>query len=1022
MNSPLRLDACITTLSAIACCGVFVVAPAELAGKDIEILAPAESWSLPGLLGTGIKSTDQHAEGQFFLVLPVVSTLEHDGQLGGDVIFVEPYASWGEQGEAAASLGLGWRHLFSDQNVAAVVAHDGHQASLWEEGAYVGANFFLDMLDTQFDNRFWQMGVGVEAGSRYLEARANYYFPLSDSQLGLEERSTQTYSSSRTRTSRQVSPINDPYATGNTIAQDVNFTTLATTTTSTTTVEQLFRLYEEGMEGWDAQIALLVPGLDRYLDVKLIGGYYAFDNQPFGPQTGGTGNVEGWKAGLEIRPVPAVLLNATWYEDERFVGSDWLFGAQLQVPFEIGDLGDGKGFWSRIGDAFKPRRRHLVERLAEPVHRQNQAIRVGNDVEQEVNVSTSVKRTTRVVSQSAQHRVLEDDVIFVNNGGPTGNGIQTGSDASGDGTAEKPFETIQKGANLGQGNSNSTGRVWNVYTQGTPPGYAESVLANTGSVNFIGSGQAIEGVGGRSFGTGPAPVLMGGFGAASIDFLGVTAYEITGGFAGDNGINTGNVANVLLQANTIHDVKLNGINVTQSGGNAGTARILGNTIASTGGDGVSATSNDASNLILIASGNTTTATGENGFSLTSNLDSTLDATLSANQIFNSVLNGVFAESDGASHLTLLASGNRIATTVLNGFNFASQSDSTLDATLVGNTIENIGASGVSAESLANSDLTLLATANTISSLAFNGFTLLSNGDSLDATLSGNTISGAAFNGVFANTFFNNLLTLVATDNTITTPGQNGFSLASDQLGLLDATLSGNTITGAGSSGIFAESIDTSDLILLATGNTITTPADFGINLASRNGSTLDATVNANNISGAVSGGMVVTASNTGDLTLLATGNTITTPGVDGIDLSSFDDSILAATLSNNSILGAGFDAVFATSSGTSDLTLLASGNSITAPADTGFNLQSFSTSILDVTLDLNDISGFGANGVNAFEIVGSTLTVDSTALSPAFNNLIGPAPVGFFRFHVINAPSGTVRINDINHDAGTDLP
>ena len=38
----------------------------------------------------------------------------------------------------------------------------------------------------------------------------------------------------------------------------------------------------------DAEAALLVPWIDQWMDVKVIGGYYSFDNQTFGPQRGGT--------------------------------------------------------------------------------------------------------------------------------------------------------------------------------------------------------------------------------------------------------------------------------------------------------------------------------------------------------------------------------------------------------------------------------------------------------------------------------------------------------------------------------------------------------------------------------------------------------------------------------------------------------------------------------------------------------------------------------------------------------------
>jgi autotransporter-associated beta strand protein len=117
--------------------------------------------------------------------------------------------------------------------------------------------------------------------------------------------------------------------------------------------------------------------------------------------------VEGWKAGLEVRPVPAVALTGMWYEDERFLGSDWMFGARMEIPFEAGDLGDGKGMWGRIREAFTPRRRHLVERMAEPVHRQNAAIHIANTHKESSKVAQqSTSSSTQVVSQTKNKIVL----------------------------------------------------------------------------------------------------------------------------------------------------------------------------------------------------------------------------------------------------------------------------------------------------------------------------------------------------------------------------------------------------------------------------------------------------------------------------------------------------------------------------------------------------------------------------------------------------------------------------------------
>ncbi len=406
---------------------------------------------LPGTVNTGVKTSDVYTDGYFSLVIPLWVTLGDEGNLGGDYLFLEPYASIGEQGEVASSIGLGWRHFFNTQSVDKL--KQDYRAGLMEEGWYLGGNVFMDMLDTQYDNQFWQMGVGLEIGSRYLEIRGNYYIPFDGSQkLADRETSTETFTSrSQRRVTTQSSTSTTAYATdtaatltpngattvaGNATIQDVSITnqavTNATTTTATTTTTRTYTtttktkvttvdsLYEEGMEGWDAEAAFLIPGLDQWMDVKLIGGYFSFDNQPFGPTDGGTGNVQGWKAGVEVRPLPALVLTGMWYEDERFLGSDWTVGVGLQIP-----LGAG---WK---DAFKPRRRHLLERLAEPVHRQNAAVKVAHSVDREqsakstsktiVKTSSNTETSTqtlevgRVVTQSEGQIIISEGVFYLNN-------------------------------------------------------------------------------------------------------------------------------------------------------------------------------------------------------------------------------------------------------------------------------------------------------------------------------------------------------------------------------------------------------------------------------------------------------------------------------------------------------------------------------------------------------------------------------------------------------------------------------
>lgn len=789
--------------------GLFAGSDQKTGGKDAKAITIADHWSLPGILGAGVKTTDDYTEGNGFLVLPVISTLGRDGMLGGDVIFIEPYSSWGEQGEVAASLGLGWRHLFTDQSVSAITRHDGHQAGFLEEGVFIGANFFVDMLDTQFDNQFWQLGIGIEAGTRYLEVRGNYYIPLSDKQLAFEQRSKQTFTSSSTTTSHQTGATGAPYATGNTIAQDTSLTTFATTTTTTTTIESLFRLYEEGMEGWDAEVALLVPGLDRYMDVKLIGGYFSFDNQPFGPQMGGTDNVEGWKAGIEVRPVPAVVLTATWYEDERFVGSDWLYGLQLQVPFEMGDLGDGKGFWSRIADAFTPRRRHLAERLAEPVHRQNEAIKVGNEAEAKQTASTSVKRVTRVVSQSAQHLVLVDDVVFVNNGDPTGNGIQTGNDLTGTGTAEQPKATIQAGANVAQANSNATTRVWNVYTQGTGVPYVETVGASIGSVNFIGSGKLVAGLNGMTFGTGPMPLVAGSLNAMDIPYLGITAYEVAGGLGA--GIGVVDVTNLVLTENIIHNTGNNGIIVTSVFGNTDSALISQNTIYDTPESGVFLFGQAASTFNATVIGNQITNAGEDGIEMVTVGTSTLNATATNNLISGSAGHGISSGNVAGTTVNLTATGNTIDLSSAHGISVTTEGTNT--TLLTGNTIDGSAGSGIFGQSTLMSVLTLTITGNSISNtsaLSQTGITLSAlTGSTFVGTVENNSIQGAFnFSGLSVSSGSTVAMTATISNNTIgNSIGADGILLVtSAPAGLLNAVLDGNAISFVGNGITLVENV------------------------------------------------------------------------------------------------------------------------------------------------------------------------------------------------------------------------
>ncbi|RBP39755.1 inverse autotransporter-like protein with beta domain [Roseimicrobium gellanilyticum] len=339
-----------------------VVASASHAGtypapKAVEAAVAPAPDATSTVLGLGLNTNDNMTEGSAFLVQPLWDTLGRHGTMGGSLFFAEPYFTWGEEGQLSGSIGLGFRHLFSNEPIGG----DNRVAGLLAEGLFVGANVFADYQHTRVDSDLWQLGIGVEAGVRYLELRANYYIPLTDDSVGSYDVTEFAPTSSGGRPAIRA---------------------------TTRTID----IIEEPMEGWDAELALLIPGLDKYFDVRLIGGYYSFETNATGSALLYSTDVEGWKAGVEVRPVPAVVLAGMWYQDENLVEDNWLVSVRLEVPL-------GKP----ASESFTPRRRHLQERLLEPVHRQNASINTGVSLE-----PSGVKNTTTLTSAQQAQRFLAD--------------------------------------------------------------------------------------------------------------------------------------------------------------------------------------------------------------------------------------------------------------------------------------------------------------------------------------------------------------------------------------------------------------------------------------------------------------------------------------------------------------------------------------------------------------------------------------------------------------------------------------
>ncbi len=355
-----------TCLAMLVCSASLFVIPAqagEISSKAVETVSLDPAWTA-GNVGAGIKSNGEFTEGNLFFLYPWSNSIGVDGTMDGSVFFLESYNTWAGGGEVGASLGLGFRRLFSDQSVSEAMSNTN--PGLFGEGFFVGANAFIDYAKSTSGGTFWQGGFGLEAGTRYIEIRGNYYYPWTDENvIGRSSSTSSSTSTDRSVTSRAV-----------------------VTRKTTTTTRSVFETYEEAMEGWDLEVAVLIPGLDKYMDVQLIGGYYGFTGD-----RGTTPDIEGWRAGIEARPVPNLVVGATWFESERLYRDNWLASISVELPW------GAAGMRNMLASVFKPRRRHLAERMFKIVRRKNSAVTSSGVTEGETTTTT-----TTSTSSSSQSR------------------------------------------------------------------------------------------------------------------------------------------------------------------------------------------------------------------------------------------------------------------------------------------------------------------------------------------------------------------------------------------------------------------------------------------------------------------------------------------------------------------------------------------------------------------------------------------------------------------------------------------
>jgi hypothetical protein len=477
--------------------GTMIFAVMVMAAVLSTVLMPPPAKAVvlpPSTVTVGARTGDDTSDGYLDILAPISAYKK-------GLIYFNPRFGLGEAGSNEVNVGLGIRQLLgkSDQYM-------------------LGGNVYYDYRKTEYDADFNQFGAGLEFFSKWVDARANYYYPEDEIEK-IASRETEQVDVAVDSRSSSSTRWNAPFATGHEIRQTGTTATTTTTTTTTTTIRELFEQFESGKKGFDAEVGLLLPlnslGKKKVKlpEVRVFGGYYDFEDE-FG------NTAEGGKGRLEIRATHWLKLDAEIFEDDKLNGTDYFVGARVETPLDWGGLFKGKGKKAFPSGKRATYTSSMVPRLNEMVIRD---VRVQTDQSDWLKDEAATTKMVDVdvdkqVKKYGVKDVILDDINFVKGGrtlaAPAGASVEEQGDAStqgdagvampggmSDGTEEDPFRNIGRAVKNAKRNDRDVVYVY----EGI---YTENVRLAPG-ISLIGEGDPVQGHGGQSYGGGKYPVIMG---------------------------------------------------------------------------------------------------------------------------------------------------------------------------------------------------------------------------------------------------------------------------------------------------------------------------------------------------------------------------------------------------------------------------------------------------------------------------------------------------------------------------------
>lgn len=302
---------------------------AAASAKEVAPPSATASAAPVGHLTLGSQFSEDLSGVNLNAILGIWTPPSHDAFL-----FLDAGFHYEDNGQFITNLGVGFRQMLSDEII-------------------VGANVFWDNVHSEHGNDLNQLGLGLELLTKWVDARLNYYVPEDDT-FGVGRRST---SSTRSR-----------FVPGG---------------IALTTERAEFTRFETGLEGFNAEIGFLIPGLENIAETRIFAGYYHYDNR-FGS------DFDGFKARLEARVLKGVTANVEYWDDKALMGGHWTAGVAVSVPFDLGNLFAGKNPFEGASEAFQRVPRRFSDRLSDDVVRSH---RIQTTTSGEIQ--TSASRTTR---------------------------------------------------------------------------------------------------------------------------------------------------------------------------------------------------------------------------------------------------------------------------------------------------------------------------------------------------------------------------------------------------------------------------------------------------------------------------------------------------------------------------------------------------------------------------------------------------------------------------------------------------